>query len=141
MCAHELLVFALSSGDILSILSFLLILIGVILNALAQLLLKLGANKLGPEPFTGRSIPDNALAVLSQWPYWLGFSFYGISLIVWIIALTKVPVTVAYPMLSIGYVLNALIARYLLGESLAITGWAGIAFICVGVSLIARGQS
>jgi multidrug transporter EmrE-like cation transporter len=141
MCAHELLVFALSSGDILSILSFLLILIGVILNALAQLLLKLGANKLGPEPFTGRSIPDNALAVLSQWPYWLGFSFYGISLVVWIIALTKVPVTVAYPMLSIGYVLNALIARYWLGESLALSGWAGITFICIGVTLIARSHT
>jgi multidrug transporter EmrE-like cation transporter len=37
---------------------------------------------------------------------------YGVSLVVWIAALTRVPVTVAYPMLSIGYVINALIARY-----------------------------
>ncbi len=124
----------------MSLLSFALILVGVILNAVAQLLLKLGANKLGPEPFAGRPILDSLLAVLSQWPYWLGFSFYGISLVVWIVALTKVPVTIAYPMLSIGYILNALIARYWLGESLALTGWAGIAFICVGVSLIARGH-
>ena len=140
MCAHELIVLALNQGDTLSLLSFSLILVGVVLNALAQLLLKLGANKLGPEPFARGSILENMLAVLSQWPYWLGFSFYGISLVVWIVALTRVPVTIAYPMLSIGYVLNALIARYWLGETLAFTGWAGIAFICIGVSLIARGH-
>lgn len=122
----------------MSLLSFVLILTGVVLNALAQLLLKLGANHLGPEPFANRSWFDSLIAVLSEWPYWLGFTFYGISLVVWIIALTRVPVTIAYPMLSIGYVLNALVARYWLGESLAWSGWTGIAFICLGVTLVAR---
>ena len=118
--------------------SFALVLTGVILNAFAQSLLKLGANRLGPEPFASRSWIDSALAVMSQWPYLMGFTFYGISLVVWIIALTRVPVTIAYPMLSIGYIVNALIARYWLGETLGLGGWLGIAFICLGVSLIAR---
>lgn len=121
--------------------SILLILVGVVLNALAQLLLKKGANQLGPNPFADRSWIESASAVFSQWPYWLGFTFYGISLVVWIIALTRVPVTIAYPMLSIGYVINALIARFWLGETLAATGWLGIAFICLGVTLVARSHA
>lgn len=122
----------------MSLLSLVLILTGVVLNALAQVLLKLGANQLGPEPFANRSIIESFIAVLSAWPYWVGFAFYGISLVVWIVALTRVPVTIAYPMLSIGYILNALVARYWLGESLAYSGWMGIAFICLGVTLVAR---
>jgi len=76
--------------------------------------------------------------VLGDWPFLLGFACYGVSLVVWIAALTRVPVTVAYPMLSIGYVINALIARYWLGETMGLTGWLGIAFIVLGVTLIAR---
>ena len=119
--------------------SFVLILIGVLLNAFAQIMLKLGGHRLGPEPFAG-SVLDIALRVLSQWPYLVGFACYGVSLVVWIVALTRVPVTIAYPMLSIGYIINALIARFWLGESLSTGGWLGIALICGGVALIARAQ-
>jgi multidrug transporter EmrE-like cation transporter len=72
------------------------------------------------------------------WPFLLGFTCYAVSLVVWIAALARLPVTVAYPMLSIGYVINALIARFWLNEALSATGWAGIALICAGVWLIAR---
>jgi drug/metabolite transporter (DMT)-like permease len=61
-----------------------------------------------------------------------------VSLVVWIAALTRVPVTIAYPMLSFGYVINALIARFWLGETLGLNGWLGIALIGAGVALIAR---
>jgi multidrug transporter EmrE-like cation transporter len=119
-------------------LSFTLVLTGVLLNALAQSLLKLGANRLGPDPFASTSLLGTAIRILTDWPYLVGFGCYGVSLVVWIIALTRVPVTIAYPMLSIGYIINALIARFWLGESLSTTGWTGIALICAGVTLIAR---
>ena len=124
----------------MNVVSFALVISGVLLNAVAQSLLKLGANRLGPDPFSDARWIDIGLRILGQWPYLLGFACYGISLIVWIIALTRVPVTIAYPMLSIGYIVNALIARFWLGESLSLTGWAGMALICVGVTMIARGQ-
>ena len=124
----------------MNVASFALVLTGVLLNAFAQSLLKLGANRLGPEPFAGIPLWEMAFKVLTQWPYLLGFTFYGVSLVVWILALTRVPVTIAYPMLSIGYIINALIARFWLGESLSTGGWLGIALICGGVALIARAQ-
>ncbi|HMN81309.1 MAG TPA: SMR family transporter [Burkholderiaceae bacterium] len=124
----------------MNVASFALVLTGVLLNAFAQSLLKLGANRLGPEPFAGIALWEMAFKVLTQWPYLLGFTFYGVSLVVWILALTRVPVTIAYPMLSIGYIINALVARFWLGESLSVGGWMGIALICGGVVLIARAQ-
>jgi multidrug transporter EmrE-like cation transporter len=136
--AHELLVYAKEDENNLNPASFALVLTGVLLNALAQILLKLGANRLGPDPFASRSLFDSTIAVFTQWPYLMGFTCYGFSLVIWIVALTKVPVTIAYPMLSIGYIVNALIARFWLGETLGLTGWFGIAFICFGVSLVAR---
>jgi len=118
--------------------SFSLVLAGVVLNALAQSLLKHGTNRLGPVGFSLSEAVPTSLRVLSDWPFLLGFACYGVSLVVWIAALTRVPVTVAYPMLSIGYVINALIARYWLGETMGLNGWLGIAFIVLGVTLIAR---
>lgn len=118
--------------------SFALVLTGVLLNAFAQTLLKAGTNRLGAVEFTLANAWDIALRTLTLWPFLLGFTCYAVSLVVWIIALSRVPVTVAYPMLSIGYIVNALIARFWLGETLSAGGWSGIALICCGVWLIAR---
>jgi multidrug transporter EmrE-like cation transporter len=58
--------------------------------------------------------------------------------VVWILALSRVQVSVAYPMLSIGYVVNALLAWQLFGEALSMQRMSGIAVIIVGVVLVAR---
>jgi len=119
-------------------LSLALVLTGVVLNAVAQTLLKHGTNRLGPVEFSLSQALPLGLRILSDWPFLLGLACYGVSLVVWIAALTRVPVTVAYPMLSIGYIINALIARYWLGETMGLGGWLGIGFIVLGVTLIAR---
>ncbi len=67
-----------------------------------------------------------------------GFACYGISVLVWILALSRVPVSIAYPMLSIGYVVNAFAAWFLFGEMLSSGRWLGMGFIIVGVYLLAR---
>jgi multidrug transporter EmrE-like cation transporter len=122
----------------MNLVSFALVLTGVLLNAFAQLLLKAGANRLGEVHFSLANAIELGWRVMTIWPFLLGFAFYGISVFVWIGALTRVPVTIAYPMLSIGYIVNALIARYWLGETLSASGWTGIGFICIGVWLISR---
>jgi drug/metabolite transporter (DMT)-like permease len=111
---------------------------GVVLNAAAQLLLKAGTNVLGVITLT-RANWAGELGRMSVEPHFLGgAACYGISLIVWIIGLSRVPVSIAYPMLSLGYVINAIAAHYLLGESVSITRWLGIGFIVLGVGLVAR---
>jgi multidrug transporter EmrE-like cation transporter len=67
-----------------------------------------------------------------------GVICYGFSLIVWILGLSRVPVSIAYPMLSLGYVINAIAAYYLFGEDVGFMRWLGIGFIVLGVWLVAR---
>jgi drug/metabolite transporter (DMT)-like permease len=118
--------------------AFLFLITGVVLNAAAQLLLKGGTNRLGVISLTA----DNWVAMLTRIAtegYFIaGTAFYAVSLVVWILGLSRVPVSIAYPMLSLGYVVNAIAAHYLLGEAVSLQRWMGIGFIIVGVYLVAR---
>ena len=67
-----------------------------------------------------------------------GMTCYVVSLVVWIMGLSRVEVSIAYPMLSIGYALNAVAAWYLFGEAVSLTRLAGIGVIIVGVYIVAR---
>ncbi len=118
-------------------LSFLLT--GVLLNAAAQLLLKAGTNALGVITFTRDNFAGLAARMALEPHFLAGVACYGVSLVVWIIGLSRVPVSVAYPLLSLGYVVNAIAAWYLLGESLDWSRAGGIGCIIVGVWFLTRG--
>jgi len=117
---------------------FALILTGVLLNAAAQLLLKAGTNAVGQFAFSAQNIVPVGLKLAFEPHIAGGVACYVVSLVVWIMGLSRVDVSIAYPMLSIGYVLNALAAWYLFGESLTAQKLIGIAFIVAGVFLVAR---
>lgn len=118
--------------------SFSLILAGVLLNATAQLLLKAGTNAIGHFEFTLDNLVPIGWKVACE-PHVLGgLGCYVLSVAIWIMALSRVPVSVAYPMLSIGYVVNALAAWLWLGETLASGRVLGIFVIILGVFLVAR---
>lgn len=114
------------------------ILAGVTLNAGAQLLLKAGTNAVGHFEFTRANILPIAFRLATQPPIIGGLTCYVISVAVWIIGLSRVDVSIAYPMLSLGYVVNALAAWYLFGEIIGPLRVAGILLILAGVFLIAR---
>lgn len=118
--------------------SLFLILSGVLLNAAAQLFLKAGGNVLGVISFSPENWLEISLKISLQPYYWGGFLCYAVSIVVWIMALSRVPVSIAYPMLSLGYIVNAIAAWWIFGEALTAAKWAGIGFIIVGVYLIAK---
>lgn len=118
--------------------SFALILTGVLLNASAQLLLKAGVNAIGHFDFSRANILPIGIKLATQWPIIGGLSCYVLSVVVWILALSRVEVSIAYPMLSLGYVVNALAAWYFFGEMVSLQRIAGIGIILVGVYILAR---
>ena len=120
----------------LTALAFLLA--GVLLNAGAQLLLKAGTNVLGVLTLSRDTWAETLTQMATQRYFVLGAACYVLSLFVWILGLSRVPVSVAYPLLSVGYIVNAIAAHYLLGETVSVTRWLGIGFIVVGVWLVAR---
>ena len=123
----------------MSLSAFAFLFTAVVLNTGAQLLLKAGTNALGVITLT-RTGWGETLARMAVQPHFVaGASIYVVSLVIWIIGLSRVPVSIAFPMLSLGYVLNAMAAHYLFGEVLGTTRWLGIGCIVLGVWLIARG--
>jgi len=114
------------------------ILAGVALNAGAQLLLKAGTNAVGHFEFTHANIVPIAFRIATQPPIIGGVACYVISLAVWIVGLSRVDVSIAYPMLSLGYVVNAFAAWYLFGEVLSVQKLVGIGVILLGVAIVAR---
>ncbi len=125
----------------MSAVSVALLMTGVLLNAAAQLLLKAGTNAVGHFEFSLDNLLPVGMKIAFQ-PYIMGgMACYAISLVVWIMGLSRVPVSVAYPMLSVGYVLNAVAAWYLFGESLSAQKLIGIGFIVLGVVLVTRSQA
>ena len=119
-------------------LSFALVLFGVLLNAAAQLLLKAGTNAIGHFEFSAANVLPIGWKVATQ-PYIVGgLSCYVVSVAIWILALSRVEVSIAYPMLSIGYVVNAVAAYLLFGEAVSAQRLVGIGIIVLGVYVVAR---
>ena len=119
--------------------TWVLILSGVGLNAAAQLLLKLAAKPLAHFNAFNVDVLSNSVGILSRsLPFWAGMLCYGASVCVWIAALSKAPVSTAYPMLSLGYVVVAAVSVTWLGETLTPAKMLGIALICTGVVLVSR---
>jgi len=110
-----------------SFVSFTYIFLAVILGTAAQLFLKAGTN--ATPVGLGLALEPRILA---------GIVCYAVSLVAWILALAKTPVSVAYPIVSLGFALNALLAWWLLGEALTPLRMLGITVIIVGVFLVAR---
>lgn len=115
-----------------------LILIGVLLNATAQLLLKAGARAIGSLPISFADAGVLLERAALNGPILAGLLCYAVSVVVWILALTRVEVSVAYPMLSVGYVVNAVAAWALFSEQLSAQRLAGIGVIILGCWLVAR---
>ena len=117
---------------------FAILFCGVLLNALAQLGLKAATRASGPLIVTDAGVWQRALDLLVVPSLWYALGAYGLSVIVWLVGLSRVPVTQAYPLLSLGYVINIALAWWLLGEVPNVQRVAGIGVIVLGVVLVAR---
>lgn len=118
--------------------SFALIWTGVMLNAAAQILMKAGTNSIGYFEFSMENILPIGWKLATEWHIVVALCCYALSVIIWILALSRVPVSIAFPMLSMAYVVNAIAAWYLLGETFNPTKLVGMSVIILGVIIISR---
>jgi multidrug transporter EmrE-like cation transporter len=123
----------------MSVITWVLILTGVGLNAAAQLLLKVATKPLAQfSVFNADTLNSSVVILFKSLPFWSGMLCYAASVCVWVAALSKAPVSTAYPMLSLGYVVVAAVSVAWLGETLSPAKVLGIALICAGVVLVSR---
>lgn len=117
---------------------FAFLLLGVLLNAAAQLGLKAATAVTGPIRGDTGAAMAAAQKLLLVPAFWLALLAYGVSVLTWIVGLSRVPVSQAYPLLSLGYVVTALLAWQLFAEPVSALRWTGIGVIIVGVWLVSR---
>ena len=115
-----------------------MILSGVLLNAGAQVVLKVGMRQIGHFDFRLENVVPIGLRVATNPYVILGIGCYVVSVVIWLLVLSRSEVSFAYPMLSIGYIVTAMIGFYAFGENLSIERIGGIVLIVAGVFLIAR---
>jgi len=115
-----------------------LIMVDVALNVTGQLSLKHGMSKIGNFALSFSTLPPVFFQAAFNPFVLLGLVCYGLGFMVWLVVLAKAEVSYAYPLISLGYVFTAILARVLIGEAVSLTRMTGILVICVGVFLVAR---
>ena len=118
--------------------SLLLIFVSVILAVLGQLSMKQGMLKVGYVPFELAKFGSSFSRVITTPFVLLGLFLYVISTVFWLVVLSRVELSYAYPMISIGYVLVIFLSWLLLHEHISSGRILGVLLICSGILLVAR---
>lgn len=116
-----------------------IIISSVLVSAIAQLLLKHGMTKVGRVSSLADA-PRMLLSALSNPTILAGLAVFGVSALSWLVALSRVKLSVAYPMISLGYVAVILFSWLILHESIKPVTLVGCLTIIVGIFLISRGM-
>lgn len=115
-----------------------LILFSVALAAAAQLTLKHGMNQVTASSGILRFDGDSLRAVVTTPSVWAGLFLFGLSAVVWLAVLSRTTLSFAYPFASLTYVLILLADRFVLDQEVPALRYAGVAFIIVGIVLVAQ---
>jgi drug/metabolite transporter (DMT)-like permease len=116
--------------------SFLLVVCCTLIGAAAQIFIKRGAGSLGANP----SMVQAALAMVLNPALLTGFSLYGISMVLLVLALRHGELSLLYPVFALTYVWVAILSVVMLHESMNALKLAGIATIVAGIAVLGRGQ-
>jgi drug/metabolite transporter (DMT)-like permease len=109
---------------------YVVLLFNILLLVTGQTVWKIGLDRSG-----GLRL-DNLLSVLFSPLILLGILIYGIATLLWLYVLSRLPISLAYPLQSIAYVLALLIAFFFFKESVPLNRWIGAAIILGGITVL-----
>jgi multidrug transporter EmrE-like cation transporter len=119
--------------------ALLLAIASVTMSALAQVLLKAGMAAPAVSALADAGTrASHLVAALTHPLVLLGLGLYGASAVVWLLVLARLDVSMAYPIVALGFVLTAMLGWWIHGESVSAMRWVGIVVITVGVVIVAR---
>ncbi|WP_160033901.1 EamA family transporter [Paenibacillus sp. An7] len=111
--------------------AYALLLLNILLLVSGQIVWKMGLEQQGGIQLS------NFVSVLFSPLILLGILFYGLATGLWFIVLSKLPLSVAYPLQSLAYAIGIVAAWYIFGESVPLNRWIGVAVIVIGAAIIA----
>jgi drug/metabolite transporter (DMT)-like permease len=125
--------------EVINMFALYLVMICIICGAIGQILMKAGMIQISEIKSIEGFININTLfCILTNVYVFSGLLLYAISAILWLGALSTLDVSYMYPLLSLAYVITAILAFVLLKESITLLRWVGIAFVVVGCFMISE---
>ena len=120
--------------------SLLLVCACTALGAAAQILMSVGTHRLGHSSVVGLlGSPAGWLKLATNTPLLTGYSLYGLSAVLLVLALRNAELSILYPIIALTYVWVAILSWALLHEQIHPARMVGIALIIVGVAVLGRG--
>ncbi len=117
------------------ILDYTLLAIGITFGVFGQLSLKHGMNTVKNKGLSGIRF---IVASFTNGFVLLGLAFYGSSTGLWLVIISRLELSFAYPMISAGYIVVVLLSKIFFKETVSLRRWAGVFAIALGVLLITR---
>jgi len=117
---------------------FFLIFLSTVLTVAGQLFFRKGMLEVGEISFSFQSLSKTLGETASNIYVISGFILFALGAILWLVVLSKVEVSYAYPIGSLGYVLLLFASWLFLGESIPLSRWIGVFLICLGIFFIVR---
>jgi drug/metabolite transporter (DMT)-like permease len=117
--------------------SLALLAVSVVFAVAGQFTLKSAMNEIGRIGRQQAKAPiDTVLNAAKEPRLWIGLALFGFSAVFWLVVLSRVSLSVAYPLVGMSYVVVVLIARYVLHESVPALRWLGVSVVALGIALI-----
>jgi drug/metabolite transporter (DMT)-like permease len=119
--------------------SLFFILASVTMGVSGQLCLKAGMDQVGELSADSVStIVQTIFHVLTTPLVFIGLTFYVMGAAFWLVVLSKLDLSLAYPMLALTYILTPLAAQFILGEQVPTLRWLGVGIIFAGVVVVSQ---
>ena len=113
------------------------LLVSVTFSVAGQLTLKAAmkrVGRIGTAQF--QAAGDTILRAAREPLLWVGLGLFGISALFWLVVLSRVRLSVAYPLVGVSYVFVVLFSRYLLHEKVPGLRWLGVLVVALGIAII-----
>jgi drug/metabolite transporter (DMT)-like permease len=120
-----------------SLVSLGLLVVSVCFAVAGQLTLKTAMDRVGRIGEAEMAAPADTLLRAAREPFlWVGLALFGISALFWLVVLSRVPLSVAYPFVGLSYVVIVAFARFVLHEQVPLLRWAGVLLVVSGIVVI-----
>ena len=128
---------AASTSRFSSLIVFALLITSVVFATAGQITLKSAMNKvgrIGTAQVTAAA--DTALRMAKEPLLWVGLALFGISALFWLVVLSHVPLSLAYPVVGISYIFVVGFSKLVLHEHVPPLRWLGVLIVATGIAVI-----
>jgi multidrug transporter EmrE-like cation transporter len=117
--------------------SFGMLVVSVVFAVAGQFTLKTAMNEVGRIGATELAAAgDTFFRTLKEPRLWLGLTLFGISAMFWLVVLSRVDLSVAYPFVGLSYIIVVLLSRLFLNEQVTALRWLGVVVVAIGIAIV-----